>query len=94
MYLFQNHTWSAEVSVLGNPTYGNVSGVLTADFDPASGQALFPDLNVTGFGVFYVQFHVLSDPADFDFYLNYKLNVLHPNHVGMVVEEEYEIKVI
>ena len=78
---------------MGNPTYGSLSGVLTADFDPSSGQALFPDLNMTGFGIFYIKFRVVSDPADFDITLKHKINILHPNHVGMVVEEEYEIQV-
>ena len=91
---FQNHTWTAEASVLGNPKYGSLNGVLTATFNPATGQALFPDLNITGFGIFYIQFHVVSSPPDFDTTLNYKMNIMNPAHVGMVPEEEYEIQVL
>ena len=67
--------------------------MLTADFDPSSGQALFPDLNMTGFGFFYIKFNIVSEPADFNISLSYKLNILNPAHVGMVAEEEYEIQV-
>lgn len=78
---------------MGDTTYGDLSGVLTTTFDPASGRALFPGLQVTGFGVFYVQFQVYSNPADYNFTLNHKMYIINPNHVGMTIEETYEVKV-
>lgn len=54
---------------------------------------MFPDLTLTGFGMFYVQFRVISNPPDFNITLNHKLNIKSPAHVGMTIEEEYELKV-
>lgn len=79
--------------MLGTSMYGSLDGVLTSSFDSSTGRALFPDLNITGFGMYYVQFRVVSDPPDFNFTFNHKLNIKNPAHVGMTIEEEYEIKV-
>ena len=79
--------------MLGNPQYGGLSGVLTTTFDQITGQALFPNLQITGFGFFYIQFRVYSDPPGFNFTRNEKMHIMNPAHVGMVPEEEYEIQV-
>ena len=89
----QNHTWYAEVDMLGNPKYGKLQGVLSTVFNPVTGRALFPHLKITGFGFFYVQFRVNSDPSDFNLTLNEKMIIMNPDHVGMVAEEQYEIQV-
>lgn len=80
--------------MLGNPKYGGLTGVLTTTFDAITGRALFPNLQITGFGFFYIQFRVYSDPPGFDFNLNEKMKIMNPAHVGMVPEEEYQIQVI
>ncbi|KAL4228553.1 Fibrocystin-L [Mactra antiquata] len=91
---WRDHTWSAEAKMLGSPTeYGSLDGTLTSSFDPSTGRAMFPDLNITGFGMFYVQFRVVSNPPDYNLTLNHKLNIMHPNHVGMIIEDTYEVEV-
>ena len=95
MYTFsQNHTWYAEAAMLGNPKYGGLNGVMSTTFDSITGRAIFPNLNITGFGFFYIQFSVYSDPPGFNFTLNEKMHIMNPLHVGMVAEDESEIQVI
>lgn len=94
LFRFQDHVWYAEAQMLVDSPYGSLSGVLSTTFDPASGQALFPDLNVTGFGTFYVQFRAYSDPADYNITLNHKMFIINPAHIGMTIEETYEVKVL
>lgn len=79
--------------MLMDSPYGTLGGVLSTTFDPTNGQALFPDLNITGYGVFYVQFRVYSDPADYNMTLDYKMYIVNPAHIGMAIEETYEVKV-
>lgn len=79
--------------MLGSSPYGSLDGVLTSSFDPSTGRALFPDLKMDGFGVFYVQFRVVLNPPDFNLTLNHKMTIKNPAHVGMTIEEEYEVKV-
>ena len=92
-FLQQNHTWYAEAELLGNPQYGGLDGVLSTTFDTMTGRALFPNLNITGFGFFYIRFRVYSDPAGFNFTINERMKILNPKFVGMVPEEEYQIEV-
>ena len=92
--IFQDHVWYAEASMLIDSPYASLGGVSSTTFDPASGQALFPDLNITGFGTYYIQFRVYSDPIDYNMTYNHKLYIVNPDHIGMVVEETYELKVI
>lgn len=93
-FQFQDHTWYAEARMLTDSPYGSLGGVLSTTFDPVSGQALFPNLNLTGFGIFYVQFRVYSDPADYNITLNHKMYIINPQHIGMTIEETYEVKVV
>ncbi|XP_060573258.1 fibrocystin-L-like isoform X2 [Ruditapes philippinarum] len=90
---WRDHTWTSEVILLGSSNYASLSGVFTSSFDATSGRALFPDLTLTGFGMYYLQFRVISNPPDFNLTLNHKLNIKNPSHVGMTVEEDYEVQV-
>jgi len=54
---------------------------------------MFPDLNITGYGFFYIKFQFTSFPAEYSFTLNEKIEILSPSHVGMVIEESYEMQV-
>ncbi|XP_053372863.1 fibrocystin-L-like [Mercenaria mercenaria] len=90
---WRDHTWTAEVSLLGSSPYASLDGVLTSSFDTATGQAMFPDLTLTGIGMYYLQFNVVSNPPDFKLTLNEKMGIKHPSHVGMTIEEEYEVQV-
>ncbi|WAR05573.1 PKHL1-like protein, partial [Mya arenaria] len=90
---WRDHTWTGEVSMLKASEYGDLGGAVATTFDPASSQAMFMGLNMSGYGVFYVQIHVVSDPPDYDLTVNHKLNIMNPAHVGLVVEETYELSV-
>lgn len=80
--------------MLATSPYGSLDGAsLTTSFDVATGRALFPSLYFTGFGFYYVQFRVVSNPPDFNLTLNQKMIIINPDHVGMTIEEEYEVKV-
>ncbi|XP_045210443.2 fibrocystin-L-like isoform X2 [Mercenaria mercenaria] len=90
---WRGHTWTAEASLLGSSPYADLEGHLASSFDTSTGRAMFPDLNITGFGIYYVQFRVVSDPPDFNLTLNHKLNIKLPSHVDMIVEEQYEVQI-
>lgn len=90
---WRQHTWSAEARILGSSSYASLSGTPTSTFDLATGRVMFPDLALTGFGIFYVQFRVTSNPPDFNLTLNHKMAIKNPAHIGMTIEEQYEVKV-
>lgn len=90
---WRNHTWFAEVALLADSKYGNLAGDLSANFDLMTGQATFPNLSITGFGIFYIQFCVYSDPPEYNLTLNERMVITNPRHVGLVPEEQYDIKV-
>ena len=79
--------------MLGTSKYGSLSGTLSASFDVSTGQALFPDLTLTGLGMYYLKFTVTSTPDDYNLTTNYKVNVINPSHIGMTIEETSEVKV-
>ena len=93
MFILQSHTWTVEATLLVASTYGSLAGSLTTTFDPTSGQAMFPDLQMSGFGIYYIQFRVVSNPADFNMTLNERFVIVNPAHIGMTIEETYEVKV-
>ncbi|XP_052805044.1 fibrocystin-L-like isoform X2 [Mya arenaria] len=90
---WRDHAWSANVSLLGNSLHGDLQGTTTATFDPITGLASFRDLNITGFGMFYMKFHVTTDPAGFDLTHYHKLVVVNPDHIGLFVDESYDMEV-
>jgi hypothetical protein len=92
--LLQDHTWTADVSMISASDYASLAGTTTISFDTVTGRVMFPDLSFTGFGTFYLQFRVVSDPPDFNLTMNHKIPIKNPTHVGMTVEETYEVKVI
>ncbi|XP_052286416.1 fibrocystin-L-like [Dreissena polymorpha] len=90
---WRDHQWTVEVSMLATSQYTDLEGAMATTFDPFSGQASFPNLTMTGFGVYYLQFRVVSDPADFDLTLDLKLEVMSANHAGVTPEDDKEVKV-
>lgn len=91
--LLKAHTWTVEVSMLTPSPYSDLEGAVDTTFDPFSGQASFPNLTMTGFGVYYLQFHVVSNPADYDLTLDLKLEVMSASHAGVTPEADKEVKV-
>jgi hypothetical protein len=79
--------------MLGSSPYASLYGTPSTSFDLATGRVMFPDLALNGFGMFYVEFRVISNPPDFNMTLNHKMAIKNPAHVGMTIEEQYDVKV-
>lgn len=92
-FILQNRIWYTEAAMLGKPTYGNLTGELNSLFNATTGRALYPDLNITGFGFYYIKFRVYSEPPDCDFTFNEKMIIMNPENLAMIPEEEYKIQV-
>ncbi|KAL4228989.1 Fibrocystin-L [Mactra antiquata] len=91
---WRQHTWTAEAQLLGNSRWGSLDGVgLSTSFDLVTGRAMFPSLHFTGFGMYYIQFRVVSNPPDFNITLNHKMVIKNPAHIGMNIERASEIQV-
>ena len=67
--------------------------MLTTNFDPLTGEAMYTDLAVTGVGVYYIQFNVVSTPPDYNLTLNQKVITRRPSHSGLMIQESNEIRV-
>lgn len=90
----QGHTWTASASILGGSSlYTDLTGFTSLPFDISTGRAMFPDLGFTGYGIFYIQFRVVSSPEDFNLTFNQRAIVKDTTHVLMNMETEYEMRV-
>jgi hypothetical protein len=74
---------------LADPTLyiGNLTGSVTEDFNPSTGQVIFNSLSFDAIGQYFVTFHVTSDPPDYNFTYDADVRVLSPNHASLVAEE-------
>ncbi|XP_045208899.2 fibrocystin-L-like [Mercenaria mercenaria] len=90
---WRQHTWSAEVGMLGSSPHRNVTGTCNTSFDAMTGEAIFSNLSFTGFGVYYLQFSIVSNPPEYSLTLNHRVIIKSPALYNSTIEEVYEVKI-
>lgn len=91
--LFQNHHWTADINLLEKSKYGHLSDTHMTEVDVNTGHILFRNLSFIGFGVFYLQITVESDPAEYNLTFSYKQVVLRPSKPTNDSKTEHIVKV-
>jgi hypothetical protein len=72
--------------------FGTLESVMSATFDPATGQATLNDLVLSKIGICVVKFRIYSDPLGYEFEVQRKLSVESLAHRDMVVETSLGIE--
>ncbi|XP_046560655.1 uncharacterized protein LOC124269662 [Haliotis rubra] len=68
-------------------TEGNMTGTKTVSFDASTGLATFSDLEIDEIGRYYIEFHVTSTPADYDFIYEGYIDISNAALEGMPKEK-------
>ncbi|XP_069115782.1 fibrocystin-L-like [Argopecten irradians] len=65
---WRGHNWTItiELNEKADPL-GTLTGTTQVNFDPVTNRAMFDDLTITGYGVYFLNFHIVSSPAEYEF---------------------------
>ncbi|XP_052063691.1 fibrocystin-L-like [Mytilus californianus] len=88
---WRSHEWNVQAD-MGTPEYYN--GSLHASnqkFWGSSSQATFSDLTFTSFGMAIINFHVTTNPPEYNFTIPHFVNVKQLQHKSMTHEETNDI---
>ena len=82
-----------DINMLRTSDYANLTGILNASFDVDTGLATFYNLSMSGFGLYFLQINVISDPPEYNVSFNWMVTIRDPLTVNMTVAETSSVKV-
>jgi hypothetical protein len=91
--LFQGHTWTCEVDMIRPSVYADLTGIHNTPFDVGTGRASFYNMSVTGYGLYFLQITVVSNPQEYILTYNWRVQIKDPRLVNMTVEETSLVQV-